>query len=233
MSKSAGHSWDQVPHVVIIWYLFPKTGYQIQKYSSSLKWRVLYQWISMHQWGTNSEYNCPTLGKVEFVSFKLISARMAGIGGVYSWCFWVGVCCLVLKTLTLVYFRPKYTLFHTVFQTWLSKCIPCFRPCNMLRFRSMNVNRIYGVKVFVTPQTMFFFSFVIQCLRQHVAAKKWYPRPNRRNIHPISDQSGKIYTLFQTRNAWKWYLFGVAHTYMAYIWEHPFTPKLKSNSPNL
>ena len=35
----------------------------------------------MHQWGTNSEDNCPTLGKVEFVSFKLISAGMAGIGG--------------------------------------------------------------------------------------------------------------------------------------------------------
>ena len=35
----------------------------------------------MHQWGTNSEYHCPTLGKVEFVSFKLINAGMAGIGG--------------------------------------------------------------------------------------------------------------------------------------------------------
>ena len=35
----------------------------------------------MHQWGTNSEYNCPTLGKVEFVSFKLINAGMAGIRG--------------------------------------------------------------------------------------------------------------------------------------------------------
>ena len=34
---------------------------------------------------------------------------------------------------------------------------------------------------------------------------KWYPRPNKRNIHPIPDQNGKIYTLFQTRNAWKWY----------------------------
>ena len=37
---------------------------------------------------------------------------------------------------------------------------------------------------------------------------KWYPRPNRRNIHPISAQNGKIYTLFQTRNAWKWYPLG-------------------------
>ena len=49
MSKSAGHSWDQVPHVVIILSLFPKTGYQIQKYSSL-------------KWGTNSEYSFPTLG---------------------------------------------------------------------------------------------------------------------------------------------------------------------------
>ena len=87
----------------------------------------------MHQWGTNSEYNFPTLGKVEFVSFKLINAGMAGIvgggggGGVYSWCFWVGVCCPVLKTLALfqtkIYAFPYrisdlnlkiYTLFQTL-----------------------------------------------------------------------------------------------------------------------
>ena len=28
----------------------------------------------------------------------------------------------------LPYFRPKYTIIHTIFQTWLSKCIPYFKP---------------------------------------------------------------------------------------------------------
>ena len=31
----------------------------------------------------------------------------------------------------LPYFRPKCTIFHTLFQTWLSKCIPYFRPCEV------------------------------------------------------------------------------------------------------
>ena len=87
------------------------------------------------------------------------------------------------------YFRPKYTLFHTVFQTWLSKCIPCFRPCNMLRFRSMNIKRIYGVKVFVTPQTMFFF------LWYNVCGNTLLPK------NGIPDQTDRIYTPFQTKVA--------------------------------
>ena len=41
----------------------------------------------------------------------------------------VGVCHSVLKTLTLV--QTKYTIFHTLYQTWLSKWIPYFRPCEV------------------------------------------------------------------------------------------------------
>ena len=80
-----------------------------------------------------------------------------------------------------------------------------------------NSQWIYGVRDFVAPQTMFAFLFLgDQCPRQHTLLQKWYPRRNRRNIHPISDQNGKIYTLFHTRNA--------AHTYRAYIWEYPPPP---------
>ena len=37
----------------------------------------------------------------------------------------------------LPYFRPKYTIYHTLFKTWLSKCIPCFRPCYVWQFRQV------------------------------------------------------------------------------------------------
>ena len=42
-------------------------------------------------------------------------------------------------------------------------------------------------------------------------------RPKWQNLYPISD-----------KKCLKMIPFGVAHTYMAYIWEYPFTPKLKS-----
>ena len=159
--------------------------------------------------------------------------RDGGGGGgfthdVFGW----GCAARSCPVLPLPYFRPKYTLFHTVFQTWLLKCTPCFRPCNMLRFWSINVNRIYGVKDFVTPQTMFFFS-------------SWYNVCGNTSLpkNGIPDQTDGIYTPFQTKVArfipyfrqkcLKMLPFGVAHTYMAYIWEYPFTPKLKSNSPTL
>ena len=184
----------------------------------------------MHQWGTNSEYNFPTLGKVEFVSFKLINAGMAGIvcvcgvGGFTHDVFGWG--CAARSWKPLPYFRPKYTLFHTVFQTWISNFIPCFRPCNMLRFQSINVNRIYGIKDFFDAPNDVLFFFMIQCLWQHVTAKNGIP-----------DQTDGIDTPFQTKVAKSIPCFRqemlendtlrVAHTYMAYIWEYPFTPKLK------
>ena len=59
---------------------------------------------------------------------------MAGIGGGGSTHDVFGWGCAARSWKPLPYFRPKYTLFHTLFQTWLSKCIPCFSPCNMLRF---------------------------------------------------------------------------------------------------
>ena len=68
------------------------------------------------------------------------------------------------------------------------------------------LNTIYGVRDYVTPQTMSFFSLCNA--RGNTLLLNWNPRPNRRIIHPILDQNDKIYTLFQTRNAWKWYPSG-------------------------
>ena len=53
-----------------------------------------------------------------------------------------------------------------------------------------------------------FFFFAINVYGNTRCSKERYPRPNRRNIHPISDQYGKLYTLLQTRNARKWYPLG-------------------------
>ena len=54
---------------------------------------------------------------------------------------------------------------------------------------------------------------------------------NRRNIHPISDQNDKIYTLFQTWTGSKMIPFGAAHTYMAYVWEYPPSPPPPTPTP--
>ena len=40
----------------------------------------------------------------------------------------------------LPYFRPKYTNFHTLFRTWLSKCIPYFRPCDVWQIRQLSID---------------------------------------------------------------------------------------------
>ena len=50
----------------------------------------------------------------------------------YSWNLWPGVCRPVLKTLTL--FQTKLCNFAYPIQTWLSKCVPHFRPCDVWQF---------------------------------------------------------------------------------------------------
>ena len=56
-------------------------------------------------------------------------------------------------------------------------------------------------------------------------------RPKRRNIHPISDKNGKIYTPFQTRNALKWYPSGwhIKYLYGLYMGVPP--PPLPLHPP--
>ena len=73
----------------------------------------------------------------------------------YSWLeileyFWVG-----WSWKPLPYFRPKNTIFHTLFQTWLSKCIPYFRPCDVWQFRQLSIN-LRRTPDFVRSQTMRF-----------------------------------------------------------------------------
>ena len=60
-----------------------------------------------------------------------------------------------------------------------------------------NSQWIYGVRDFVTPQTMFVFFFRKSMSTATHVTLKWYPRPNRRNIHPISDQMSKCIPYFR------------------------------------
>ena len=113
----------------------------------------------------------------------------------YSLYFWVGVCRPVLKILTLfqtkIYDFP-YTIsdltlkMYTLFQTlW---CVA----------NSATLNGFTAYGTYVTPQTMFvFFFFAI-----NVYGNTRYSKTG------IPDQNGKIYTLFQTKNAKKWYPLG-------------------------
>ena len=112
-------------------------------------------------------------------------------------------------------------IFHTPFQTWLSKCIPYFRPCDVWQIRQLSIDlRRTGFRDAPDDVRVFFFAINVHGSTRY--SKKWYPRPNRRNIHPISDQNSKIYTLFQTRNARKWYPLG-RHIPIR-LWEYPPPP---------
>ena len=62
-------------------------------------------------------------------------------------------------------------------------------------------------------------------VRGNMLLLKMIPRTNRWNIHPISDKNGKLCTLFQTRNAWKWYPLGWhIPIWLSYIYETPPPP---------
>ena len=82
---------------------------------------------------------------------------------------------------------------------------------------SATLNRIYGVRDFVTPQTMFVFFFLRDTMpAEHVTAKNGIPDQTDgkwQNLYPISDFK-----------CLKTVPFGAAHTYMAYIWEYPPPP---------
>ena len=110
-----------------------------------------------------------------------------------------------------VHFRPKYAIFHTLFQTWLSKCIPYFRPCDVWQIRQLWMDlRRTGLRDAPNDVRGLFSSrsmSTVTLLR--------YPRPNRRNMHHISDQNGKsipYFTLEMLENGTLWggtYLHGL------------------------
>ena len=91
----------------------------------------------------------------------------------------------------LPYFRPKYTIFHTLFQTWLSQCISLFQTLwGVVISATLNVFTAYGTS-WRPKRSSRFISSRSMSTATHVTLKI-YPRPNRRNIHPISDQNGKM-----------------------------------------
>ena len=116
--------------------------------------------------------------------------RRGGTHNIFGWG------CAARSWKPLPYFRPKYTIFHTLFQTWLSKCIPYFRQ-NVYPI-SDDSQWIYGARDFVTPQTMFaFFFFAINVhgntrYSKNLSQTKQteytpYFRPKWQNLYPILD----------------------------------------------
>ena len=97
-----------------------------------------------------------------------------GGGGGYSWCFWVGVCHPILKTLTL-------------FQTWLLKCIPYFRPCDVYQILQLSIDLRHTWHL---KQCSCFLS-----LRSTSTEATCYSK------NGIPDQIDGVYTLFQTKIA--------------------------------
>ena len=66
----------------------------------------------------------------------------------------------------LPYFRPKYRIFHTLFQTWFSKCIPYFRPCDVWQIRQLSIDlRRTGLRDASNDVHVFFLRN--QCPRKH------------------------------------------------------------------
>ena len=80
---------------------------------------------------------------------------------------------------------------------------------------SETLNRIYGVRNFVTPLTMFVGFCSLRCNQTKQTEYAPYFRPKWQNLYPTSD-----------KKCLKMIPFGAAHTYMAYIWvEYPYGRK--------
>ena len=88
---------------------------------------------------------------------------------------------------SLPYFRPKYTVFHTLFQIWLLKCIPYFRPCDVWQIRQLSID-LWRTGLRDAPNDVCVFFFAI-----NVHGSTCYSK------HGIPDQIDGIGTLFQTK----------------------------------
>ena len=150
---------------------------------------------------------CLILCFITLTGEKILTSDPGGWGRGILIIFLGGVCRPVLKTLTL--FQTKiydfqypisnltlkmYTLFQTLWGTIISTTL----------------TKIYSdtVRDIVTPQTICaYFFFALQFPAEMLQGKS-YPIPNRRNIYPILEQKGEFCTLFQTREARKWYPSG-------------------------
>ena len=122
------------------------------------------------------------------------------------------------------YFRPKYMIFHTLFHTWISKCIPYSRPSDVWQIRQLWID-FRRTGLWRPKRCSCFF------LRVNVHGS------TRCSKNGILYQIDGIYTLFQTNMAKSIpYLrlemlendtLWAAYTYMAYMCEYnPLPPPL-------
>ena len=121
------------------------------------------------------------------------------------------------------YFRPKYMIFHTLFHTWISKCIPYSRPSDVWQIRQLWID-FRRTGLWRPKRCSCFF------LRVNVHGS------TRCSKNGILYQIDGIYTLFQTNMAKSIpYLrlemlendtLWAAYTYMAYMCEYNPLPPL-------
>ena len=110
-----------------------------------------------------------------------------GGGGTFQNIFGWG--CAARSWKHLPYFRPKYAIFHTLFQTWLPKWIPYFRPWDVWQFRQLSIElRRTGLRDAPNDVRVFFFAI-------NVHGNTRYSKSG------IPAQTNGIYTLFQTKLA--------------------------------
>ena len=101
------------------------------------------------------------------------------------------------------------------------KFFPATCPCNM----SPRVSRPWaGVRDFVTPQTMFAVSFSFFVHGSTRYSKNGIPDQTDGIYTLFKTKMAKSITLFQTRNAWKWYPLGRHIPIWLNIWEYPPPP---------
>ena len=123
----------------------------------------------------------------DFANWLPLESKPGEGGGEVLIIYWVG--CAARSWKPLPYFRPKYTIFHTLFQTWLSKIIPYFRPCDVWQIRQLSIN-LGRTGLCDSPNDVHFFFFAI-----NVHGSTRYSK------NGIPDQIDGIYTLFQTKMA--------------------------------
>ena len=118
----------------------------------------------------------------------------------------------------LPYFRPKYTTFHTLFQTRLSKCIPYFRQCEVWLFQqlSMDIRRTgfgdapnWCTRVFFSSRSMSTATHVTLKMVSHTKQTEYAPY-----FRPKWEKSIPYFRLEMLENGTLWggtYLYGLKY----------------------
>ena len=118
-------------------------------------------------------------------------------GGEYSWEFLLGLCLLVIRTLTL--FQTKKCHFHTHFQTWRwSQNTTYVFTLTEIMSPLLNLGRQQKMSFFLS------FSFIIEITNTFIHYRGSFVNHTR-----FQTKMGKTSTLFQTKTAPKPYLLGL------------------------